>query len=297
MLELFSLSYGQYADTFPVTLFTGKRAQSNAAQPEVVQSKGKRFMQVDEPEEGANINVGLMKNFTGGDKIKGRALFKDPIEFKPQFKIILVCNDLPKVPPYDGGVWRRLEVVEFISKFVENPEEENEFPRDEHLSEKLKDWKETFMSILLDYYKLYQKEGLKAPEEVTKYTKEFQKNCDIYFDFISRYMKPISDKNYVVNLEDLFREFKLWYTENNMGGKCICKREMITYLEKKYGKNNINNDFIKGFRLTNREGQKMSDLKPTKEEEKPDEVEEDKEESIPAIVINANSTSENYKEF
>ena len=111
MLELFAFAYGTYADTFPVTLFTGKRAQSNAAQPEVIQSKGKRFMQVDEPEEGANINVGLMKNFTGGDKIKGRALYKEPIEFKPQFKIILVCNALPKVPPYDGGIWRRLEVV------------------------------------------------------------------------------------------------------------------------------------------------------------------------------------------
>ena len=42
---------------------------------------GKEF-EISKDEE---INVGLMKELTGGDKIIARGLNKDPIEFKPQF--------------------------------------------------------------------------------------------------------------------------------------------------------------------------------------------------------------------
>ena len=71
-----------------------------------------------------------MKEYTGGDKIKARGLHKDPIEFKPQFKLVLLCNELPKVPPNDEATWRRMEVVEFKSKFVDKPKEPHEFARD-----------------------------------------------------------------------------------------------------------------------------------------------------------------------
>ena len=44
-----------------------------------------------------------MKEFTGGDKVYARGLHKDPIEFKPQWKLALLCNDIPEVPPHDSG--------------------------------------------------------------------------------------------------------------------------------------------------------------------------------------------------
>lgn len=299
LLELFAMAFGEYADTFPITLFTGKRARSEAATPEVAQSKGKRFMQVDEPEEGAHINVGLMKQFTGGDKIKARGLFKDPIEFKPQFKIILVCNDLPQVPPYDGGVWRRLEVVEFISKFVEDVEsdeyigEENVYPRDDQLSEKLKTWKETFMSMLLEYYKLYKQEGLKAPEEVTKYTKEFQKTCDVYGDFIAEKLEQVKDLRFTVTIGDAYREFKLWHNENNIQTKMIGRKELGIYLEKKFKKKYVSNDVMKGFKIRSKDEKKISDIRNqerTENDEDDDDVEMNENEQCQEVEINANTT-------
>jgi len=264
-------------------------------------------MQIDEPEDGANINVGLMKQFSGGDKIKARGLFRDPIEFKPQFKMILVCNDLPKVPPYDGGVWRRLEVVEFVSKFVEDADdeekyadEENIFPRDEHLSEKLKLWKEMFMSILIENYKLYKEQGLRAPESVTKYTREYQNNCDSYIDFLNERMELTKDNKMSANIADVHREFKMWHSENNVGAKLLSKKELSVYFEKKYGKKYVNNDVLKGFKLYTKSMLVNNGREQTDDEEFNSDIDiqvEEHHEEIPEFEVNASGNNDNYGEF
>ena len=125
-----------------------------------------------------------MKELTGGDKIQCRDLYKGAVEFKPQFKLILTCNDLPKIRSSDGGTWRRLRVVEFTSKFVDDPKESNEFKRDENLSQKMENWKETFMGILIEHYYMYANNGLKEPKEVLKYTEEYRKSNDVFGEFI-----------------------------------------------------------------------------------------------------------------
>lgn len=251
LLEIFTLAFGEYCTKLPITLLTGKRAASNAATPEIAQSKGKRVAYLDEPEEGANINVGLMKELSGGDKIKARSLFKEPIEFKPQFKMVLLCNDLPNVPPYDGGTWRRMEVTEFISKFVREPKEDNEYQIDDKLSEKLCEWKEAFMSYLLHYYDIYKKEGLEPPKEVVKFTLEYQQSCDRYDEIIRGIIEPINNKSKMLDIGEIYSNYKAHYGESNAYGKTLTKREFRIYLEKKYGKSNIVNDMLKGFVLKN----------------------------------------------
>ena len=169
-------------------------------------------------------------------KLKQEVLHKDPIEFKPQFKLLLLCNALPKVPPDDEGTWRRLEVVEFQSKFVDNPKEDNEYPRDLYLSEKLKEWKETFMAYLIEvYYKKYKENGLVIPKEIIKYTEEYQKNCDIYIDFLNDTVEKSEPKD-CVTYDDLHDEYKDWHNENYNTGKFATRRELKIYMEKKFRK-------------------------------------------------------------
>ena len=249
ILELFVHSLGDYTVKFPITLITGKRAASNACTPEVLQSKGKRFGYFEEPGEGEKINAGLLKEFTGGDKIKARGLHKDPIEFKPQFKLALLCNDMPEAPPNDTGYWRRMEVIEFKSHFCEKPKEPHEFPIDKYLSQKMKNWKELFMALLLDvYYVKYKKSGIKVPLEVIKFTLEYQKQCDQYADFISENLSETNNNNDLIVINDMYEEFKTWFEEAFGNHKFPTKKEFKAYLKKRYGKRMTNTE-IKGFKF------------------------------------------------
>jgi P4 family phage/plasmid primase-like protien len=237
IMELLSHSLGKYTIKVPITMLTGKRAASNACTPEIVQLKGKRFAYCEEPSEYEKINAGLVKEFTGGDKIKARGLHQEPIEFKPQFKLSLLCNDIPEVPAHDTGISRRLEIVEFKSKFTDNPKEKNEFAIDKSLSDKLGLWKELFMAYLLDiYYEKYKKSGIKVPSEVTKYTIEFQKKCDSYIDFISTILDETKIQSDCIGLNEMYDEFKTWYEDVFGNNKYPSKAEFKKYLAKKYPK-------------------------------------------------------------
>jgi hypothetical protein len=250
ILELFVHSLGNYSIKFPITMLTGKRAASNAATPEMARAKGKRFGYLEEPSEGEKIDAGYLKELTGGDKITARPLHKDPIDFKPQFKLALLCNEIPKVPPNDSGTWRRMEVIEFKSRFCENPKEPNEFPIDKQLSEKLKNWKELFMALLLDvYYEKYKKTGIKVPMDVIKFTLEYQKQCDLYTDFIHDNIDDTKEDSDVIDITQLYDEFKVWYEDTFSNHKYPSKIEFRNYLKKKYSSRRITTKNIKGFKF------------------------------------------------
>jgi P4 family phage/plasmid primase-like protien len=250
ILELFVHSLGNYSIKFPITMLTGKRAASNAATPEMARAKGKRFGYLEEPSEGEKIDAGYLKELTGGDKITARPLHKDPIDFKPQFKLALLCNEIPQVPPNDQGTWRRMEVIEFKSRFCENPKEPNEFPIDKQLSEKLKNWKELFMALLLDvYYEKYKKTGIKVPMDVIKFTLEYQKQCDLYTDFIHDNIDDTKEDSDVIDITQLYDEFKVWYEDTFSNHKYPSKIEFRNYLKKKYSSRRITTKNIKGFKF------------------------------------------------
>lgn len=252
--KLFQLSFGQYTCNLPITLLTGKRAASNAATPEIAETRGKRYCYLEEPSEGEKINAGLMKNLSGNDTIKARGLYKDKMdEFMGQFKLALLCNDIPEVPAHDGGVARRMEIIEFKSKFVDGkPREKYEFIKDPKTEDKLPLYKELFMALLIDVYyaeyKLTYK--MRVPEEVERYTNEFMKQCDSYHEFFADAIEDTRDKTHIMLITDLHEEFRLWSLEEYSDTKIPTKKEFKDYLKKKY-KNQMtnNNKEIRGIRF------------------------------------------------
>ena len=250
LIELFELSFGDYCCTLPITVLTRGRSNADVANPALARTKGKRFACLQEPEHNEQIHVGLMKELTGGDKIHARGLYKEPIEFKPQFKLVLTCNELPGIPANDRGTWRRIRVVEFISKFTDDPDpnEPYEFPIDHELSEKLREWPEAFMYMLIERYKKYKRNGLKEPPSVKKNTEDYQADSDIFKQFMNEkiieldadVMPPGSNSG--LKLDDAYFAFLEWYKQAWGGGsKTPNRKELRKEMEKNYGKPNPGN--------------------------------------------------------
>lgn len=231
-IELLEKAIGDYACAFNVSLLMNKRVGSSQTNSELVRAKGKRFAVLQEPEEGEKMNAGFMKELSGNDKIIARGLYKEPIEFKPMFKMVLTCNHLPILPADDGGTWRRVRLIEFKSHFCEkpNPENENEFAIDRELAFKFDDWKETFMSLLIRYYKDYKENGIYEPEDVLRCTKDYQKTNDSLAEFITDFIKPKDDG--ILSLNELYDELKQWHQNEGFGGKPMKKANLSTYLNK-----------------------------------------------------------------
>ena len=188
LIELIDFVLGDYSRSMDVAFLTTKRGSSSSASPELENIKNARFVYMSEPEKSDLIYVGKLKQMTGGDKMTTRALFKGTTQFKPQFKIVLMCNDLPQLGGNDGGIWRRIEVVKYLAKFTDNEKSVNpdryQYLADNQLTTKLEQWKLIFIIKLLEKYLLYNKEGTCPPEEVKEETKLYKTSNDLIANWI-----------------------------------------------------------------------------------------------------------------
>ena len=221
LIDLMNKILGDYAGGLPVQMITKKRGAAEAANPAMAQTKGKRLIVMSEPEMGEEINTGLMKELTGGDRIKARHLFKECFEFIPHFKMLTMCNALPQISADDHGSWRRMEVVPFVSTFTDdkkrvNPERDI-YPMDKTIKEdKFEHWSEIFMVMLLKEWMKYDKEGIDIPEKVKSATKDYRNENNVLGQFIDLCDEVDNNENddgseiAPTDFEDIFYQFTDW---------------------------------------------------------------------------------------
>ena len=240
LFELYQKAIGEYYSIIPISYITNKRAASNQAAPELERTKGRRMSVLQEPGENEKLNVGIMKEVTGGDIIQCRGLFKEPIEFKPQFKLFLICNDLPEVPSDDNGTWRRIAVIEHTSRFCEEPSDDpakREFTVDIELSEKLERWAPVFISMLINHHANIDPKKIVVPMEVRIATDKYKKNNDIIGQFVEENIKRTEDDHDRLTITKLWSSFRSWSANVVSKGRKLPDRNQVkTYFENMIGK-------------------------------------------------------------
>lgn len=259
VIDLIHNTLGDYAGVLPVTVLTRKRGQSGAATPELADKRGKRFLAIQEPEHDEHIYVGLMKELSAGnDKIQARALYGNPFYFKPQFKMILICNRLPPIPASDDGTWRRLRVTPWETKFVDLDYKDklkaNEMKKDPSLTKDIEKWNQPFIWALINkYYPEYKKIGLNEPPKVTQYTNNYKKDSDIYLEFLSEFTERTDNPDDSEQVEYLFKLFTGWY-KTAYENKRPAKKEFTGYLTKKGYELTNHGRCIKGIKVITDDG-------------------------------------------
>lgn len=254
-VELFQMAMGDYSTILPVTVLTQKKGSASSPNCEIAQLRGIRFAVLQEPEGKDEIQIGSMKEMTGGDYLYARKLFGHPFKFKPQFKLLMTCNKLPHIDGNDNGTWRRIKVTPFESEFTNEPILPHQFMRDNELIAKLQKWNKAFMWYLLEvYYPKYRSTQYKIyePEKVTMHTKNYKKNSDIFLDFIETNLTNTKKSSDFESLDSLYALMKQWYADS-YAGKCpYNKNQFVEYL----GTNNykIDKSYLYKYTFRNEEG-------------------------------------------
>jgi len=240
LIELMSLTLGQYKGTVPINLVTDKRTNIGSTSSEVVALKGLRYAVMQEPSKDSRINEGMMKELTGGDPIQARALYSECVTFIPQFKLIACTNTLFEINSNDDGTWRRIRLCDFMSKFVDENETYTDntpyiFPKDKDLQKKLPRWAPVFASMLI---KLAFQTGGKVEDcDIVKAsTNKYRQGQDHISAFVDEIVIKTGLGTDKIRKNELTNEFKLWF-QNSQGTRKMPKGvELYDYMDKKFGK-------------------------------------------------------------
>ena len=231
LVDFMSKCLGDYKATVPITLITQKRNSIGSTSSEVAQLMGIRYAVMQEPSEGDKINEGILKEITGGDPIQARALFKDSVTFNPQFNLVVCTNHPLEVQSQDDGTWRRMRFVPFVSKFLDNPgadpqfpieEYEHQFKLDKRIEDKFEAWAPVFMSLLVKI--AMETKGYVTDCEVVKdATEKYRNDQDFIAGFIANMIiaNPIESASGEpappLRKSYLSEKFRAWYVNEGLG--------------------------------------------------------------------------------
>lgn len=242
LIKLMSKILGPYQGLLPGTVISQKRISVGNATPEIMSLMGARLAVIQEPSKGEKLNDGPMKELTGGDPITGRKLYHDTVTFDPQFDLVVCANNLYDIEDTSDGTWRRIDLVPFVSKFVDNvsdskySNEKYVFPKDTFLDKKFDIWKETFISMLVDI--LFKTNGLVTEcETIRKYSYEYETNQNSVLKFITTCVKESEGSN--IKISGLWRDYGLWIQMNG-DQKTLKRGDLQDKMNKLYGDYKIN---------------------------------------------------------
>ncbi|MEM9109139.1 MAG: phage/plasmid primase, P4 family [Planctomycetota bacterium] len=212
---------GEYAIQAPPDLLTA-RGQGPAHPCDIADLHGARLAVDSEVGQNIRMDEAKAKRLTGGDRVKGRPLFKDFIEFDPTFKLAATVNDKPKVPGDDDALYRRMHLVPFI---IQIPAEQ----QDKHLPEKLKREASGILRWAVEGCLEWARDGLQPPQCVVDATEEYRSEMDSVGTFIGDACSV--GKGLEIQAGNLYNAYEYWASKSGldpmtktMFGKTIKKR-------------------------------------------------------------------------
>jgi len=135
----------------------------------------------------------------------------------------LACNQIPEIDG-DDAVWRRFRIIDFNSKFVDNPERPNEYKKDFTIPTRIKEdpsFKKGLINLLIKYY---YNPYTDVPPQVLARTQEYiQDNQEIH-NWCQEHI--ITSPENILKLNDIFEYYRATYRDAN--------RKHVTINIKKY---------------------------------------------------------------
>jgi len=200
LLEVIKELMGEYGVSVDMSTFIAARHQTpNAPRGDIVRLSGSRFACSTEGEENQQFAVSLIKRLTGQDTLSARALFQEAREVKPTCKIFMATNQLPDISATEQAFWRRAIIIPCYMVIDEDREK---------LRRNLLNELPGILNWAIEGCIKWQKEGLKIPDAIQKFTQNIREEYDLITEFINEMC--VIDRTQTVLSRDLYAAYCKW---------------------------------------------------------------------------------------
>ena len=101
-----------YARSAPMETFTASRYDRHPT--ELAMLSKARLVTASETDKGRDWNESRIKELTGGDLVSARYMRQDFFTYRPQFKLLIAGNHLPRLGAVTHAMIRRIVILPFI---------------------------------------------------------------------------------------------------------------------------------------------------------------------------------------
>jgi putative DNA primase/helicase len=228
LLSVIETILGGYAKQAAPDLLTAKTGDRHPT--EIADLRGSRLIATVETGEGRRLDETLIKQMTGGDRLKGRYMRQDFFEFLPEFKLWMATNHLPQIRGTDGGIWRRIRLIPFLETIGDDE-------KDPMLPAKLRAEAPGILAWAVRGGMEWQAGGLQPPAIVTGATAGYRAAEDTLGAFLSE--RCVLLPGLETQASELYRAYRQWAEENGeyvqtqtKFGKALTERD----IERKTGR-------------------------------------------------------------
>jgi putative DNA primase/helicase len=207
---------GPYATQAETSTFLHKDRET--VRNDLADLAGMRLVSAIETDEGKRLAEALIKQLTGGtDTVKARFSFEEYFEYRPQFKVFLATNHLPKITAQDDAIWERVHRVPFL---VQIPKE----ARDKQLEDKLRSELPGILAWMVRGCLAWQRDDdLLVPAAVTQSTQQYRDEMDDVGRFLTE-VCLLGQDYYKTQASTLLKTYHQWCGQTTMTGKAFAKQ-------------------------------------------------------------------------
>ena len=251
--KIYEAAFGPYSANIPVSLLINKRGDSSKPTPELARLVYAKIAWLQEPGDDTGFKNGILKELTGGDTFFARLLHSNGGDMEATFTMVVLCNQIPLIQGADKATKKRLRIFPFNSEWVDKAPlstaeqfKQRKFPVDAHFDRKIPSMASAFMWILVKYWAKYRTDGLSPPETVTKATKQYWADNDIYLIFTKERIKKatrfhketnkqVTDPDACMTVIQVYKEFSDWYKSSYPNGRCPTRQTFVYQLSQRWG--------------------------------------------------------------
>jgi P4 family phage/plasmid primase-like protien len=231
-LDCCAFVLGEYATTGQRDSFV-RKSNSNRIPADIASFEGKRIVLVDELNDNQKMDTALLKDVTGGGKIKAEAKNVNPWEYTPKFTLHFRTNHMPDLPT-DRSIVRRFRPVRWS---VEPTSEQWDSFTSPHHSTPFnyltKKEASGILNWMLEGTRDYLENGLDVPIDLQLDAIMMLEENDPFLIFMNQCTEesPGTKKDGTV----LYKQFRDWYSDHYSTGSPPSSRSLwVDVREGKY---------------------------------------------------------------